>query len=333
MSTKENKNVDQEIDLGSISRAISGLFQSIGRGAFLSIRFVLKRIVIFVILILLGAGIGFYLDHQRKTYDTLVIIRPNFETTDYVYAKIDLLISKIHEKDTAFLRSIGIKNPSQLKNIKIYPIIDIYKFISEKDSKEKDPNFQILKLLAEDSNLSDVIKDEVTAKNYTFHKIHFITSGIAGREEVLEPLLKFIGGDEYYQNVRQLFIQNTKLKIEANKIMIAQIDALLSTFTHENAESAKNNKAIFISENSQLNDIIQMKRELVDGIDYYERELLSHDKVVMESSTILNMQNTKSFNSKRVYLFPLFLIATYLLVFGLIKFYKNQALNYTKEKL
>jgi hypothetical protein len=45
----------------------------------------------------------------KKVYDHELIVQPNFGSTDYLYSKVELLASKINERDTVFLKSIGIK--------------------------------------------------------------------------------------------------------------------------------------------------------------------------------------------------------------------------------
>jgi hypothetical protein len=49
----------------------------------------------------------------------------NFKSTDYLYAKIDLLSSKIAEGDSVFLNSIGLPQYAALTKIKIEPIVDL----------------------------------------------------------------------------------------------------------------------------------------------------------------------------------------------------------------
>lgn len=326
MNTNDNKNAEgQEIDLASVSKAFSGLFQSMGRSIFRLIRYVLRHIIVFIILVVVGALLGFYLESNKKTYDTLVIIRPNFQSADYVYAKIDLLFSRINDNDTVFLKSIGIKSPSKLKSIKIYPIVDIYKFINENDSKDSDRNFQLFKLLSADGDMEKMILDRTTSKNYTFHQIHFVTSSRASRDEILEPLLNYLESNVDFNKTKQVFIENTNIKIEANKNMIAQIDGLLSTFTNENSETAKNTGSVYINQNTQLNDLIQTKNNLIREIGFSKFDILTHEKIVKESSSILNVYNAKGINSKLKILVPIVFILFYFVIIGLIRFYKKQA--------
>lgn len=332
MSTNDNKNDDQEIDLGSVSKAVSGMFQSIGRGIFRMVQFVLKRIVIFGVLFALGVGLGLYLDSTQKTYNNSIIVRTNFGSSDYLYNKIDLLFSKINDNDTTFLKSIGIKGFAKLTFIEIHPVVDIYGFIRNTASAENNNNLEVLKLMSEDSDMKTLINERTTSKNYDFHVINFITKSRNQREDIVEPLLKYLDNNEYFNNAKAVYIENSKLKLEANKLMIAQIDDLLSNFSKENIEAGKSDKSVYINENSQINDLIRTKDALVGEIGYIKKEMQSHDKVIKESSSTINVYNTRTIKSKLKLILPALFIFLYVFIIGFVDFYKKQTSVSTEEK-
>jgi hypothetical protein len=333
MSTNDNKNInDQEIDITSVLKGVSVFFQSANRRIYHMIQFVLKRFVILGVLLLLGFGLGLYLGNTKKTYNNSIIVRTNFGSSDYLFSKIDLLFSKINDNDTIFLKSIGIKNPTQLAFIEIHPVVDIYGFIRNNSTAENDHNLEVLKLMSEDSDMKTLIMDRTTSKNYDFHVINFIAKSRVKREEILEPLLKYLENNQYFKNAKEVYIENSKSKIEANKVMIAQIDELLSTFAKENLQSGKSDKSVYINENSQINDLIKTKDAMVGEIGYIRRELQSHDKVIKESSSALNVHNTRTIWSKLNVLLPAMFILLYLFIIGFVNFYKKQAAIYKKEK-
>jgi hypothetical protein len=47
---------------------------------------------------------SFYLDKTQKKFDHQIIVTPNFKSTDYLYSKINLINSKIIERDIAFFK-------------------------------------------------------------------------------------------------------------------------------------------------------------------------------------------------------------------------------------
>ena len=218
MSKQSNNNPEeQEIDLSQISKSIGGFFQGINMSIFECIQFFFKNWIISSILLILGFGIGTYLDKTKKTYDHQIIVTPNFGSTDYLYAKIDLIESKIKQKDIIFFKSIGIANPSKITFIEINPIIDIYDFVNNKaitDKAENSPNFEMVKLLAEDGDINKVIKDKLTSKNYTHHSINIVTKDLISEENTITPLLKYLNQNDYFNKVRLTANNNIILKMK-----------------------------------------------------------------------------------------------------------------------
>ena len=334
MSANDKRNFeDQEIDLTLLSDKVSGFFQSINRSIFLMIQFVLKHILILGFLLLVGVGIGLYLDKTQKIYTNELIVRPNFESTDYVYSKVELLKSKIKENDTLFLKSIGIQNPSQLLNIEITPVIDIYKFISSTTTKDNDQNFQLLKLMAEDGDMKTIVTEKATSKNYAFHKITFITRTLTTRKETIDPILKYLENNVYYSNLKNVYTKSNYMKLQRYNEIIAQIDAVLNNFSKEKGSTSNNDKLVYYNENTQLNDVIQTKNYLISEMGRIQYDLQISNKIVKENSSTINILNTKSINGKLKFILPLLLIFIYVSFFLFVNFYKKQTLIYAKEQI
>src|SRR5215207_8007623 len=146
MSTKvPQNNADQEIDIFQLSRSISSIFDRVSRSVFRAIQFFIRNWITMLILVVLGAVLGVYLDSNKKSYNNQIVVTPNFESVDYLYAKIDLIQSKIAAGDLDFLRNIvGITDPKTIRKIEIKPVADVYKFIEDKEQ-----NFELIKLMAE----------------------------------------------------------------------------------------------------------------------------------------------------------------------------------------
>ena len=110
MSSNSPINSDnQEIDLTKIAQKVNGIYEGLLNKLLRFILFVKRNLVIIIILIVIGGGVGFFLDKKIKSYDHQIIVSPNFGSNDYLYAKVNLIQSKINEGDTLFLKEIGIK--------------------------------------------------------------------------------------------------------------------------------------------------------------------------------------------------------------------------------
>lgn len=317
-SPKDDEN--QEVDLSMISKGISNFFQQLNTALFKGIQFVIRNSIIISVLFFLGIGIGFYLDKTQKTYDHQIIVSPNFGSTDYLYSQIDLIESKIKEKDTVFLNSIGIKVSDKLSKIEIEPIIDVYKFVSSGTQ-----NFELLKLLAEDGDLKKIVEEKTTSKNYAYHVISFTTKDFTSHKRTIEPLLAFLNNSEFYRKIQKEHINNVRLKTIANDITIAQIDGFLNTFSNTVNANSKSDKLVYYNENTQLNEVIQTKDKLIIEQGQHRMDLVSLDKIIKENSSTINIENNKSVNGKLKFILPFLFIFIFIFIYLFLDFYKRQA--------
>lgn len=320
MNTMPENKDNQEIDLSKISKKIGGFFENISTSIFRGFLFFKRNILWVGILVALGVGIGFYLDKTTKVYDNEIIVSPNFGSVDYLYAKIDLVSSKINDNDTLFLKNvIGIKEPKKLKKIAIQPITDVYKFIDNKVQ-----NFELIKLMAEDGDIKKIVNESLTSKNYPYHLISFTTDKETSDEKTVQPLLKYLNNSDYYALIQKEYVNNIKVKMAANDTIISQINGLLNAFSSTTNGSQKSDKLVYYNENSQLNEVIKTKDALVNEQGSHRIELVNLDKIVKDNSATLNIKNTKIVNGKMKIFLPLLFIFLFVLVGYLNSFYKNQ---------
>ncbi|PKP19266.1 MAG: hypothetical protein CVU07_00220 [Bacteroidetes bacterium HGW-Bacteroidetes-23] len=322
MSSNSPINSDnQEIDLALIAQKVNGIYESFLNKLFRFILFVKKNFILLVVLFVLGAGIGFYLDKKVKTYDHQLIVSPNFGSTDFVYAKIDLLQSKVSEGDTVFLKQLGIKNTKKFGKIEIKPIVDVYKFIE--NNKE---NFDLIKLLAEDGNIDKVVENKLTSKNYPFHLITFKTSKLTTEIETVEPILNYLNDSKHFKLLQNEYLSNIKIKMKANDSTIAQIDGLMNQFKNR-INSNQSDKLVYFNENTQLNDVIQTKEALIREQANLRISMVNLDKIIKETSVILNEKNSKGTQGKMKFIIPIVFLLLFIGFKGLLRFYKKQALK------
>lgn len=320
MSTASQNNSDnQEIDLSEISKKIGGFFEDISTRIFKGILFLKRNIIVIAILFVIGVVLGIYLDKTSKSYDHQVIVTPNFGSIDYLYSKVELINSKIEEKDTLFLKDVlGLKEPKKFKKIAIEPINDVYKFIENRDE-----NFEFIKLLAEGGDIKKIITEKVTSKNYPFHAISFSTSALTSEKHTVEPILKYLNDSDYYSKIQKEYVNNIKVKIVANDSIISQINGFLNTLSNKGNKSQSSN-LVYINENTQLNDVIKTKDELVNDQGRRRIELINTDKIIKQISVTLNIKNIKSINGKLKLVLPFLFIFLFIGITILRSFYRRQ---------
>lgn len=321
---------EQEVDLSTISKNISGFFSSISTRIYYSIVFIKTNFIKLGVLFIIGIGLGILIDDNQKSYNNQIIVSPNFGSVDYVYSKIDYLQSKIRDNDTLLLKSLGIKHPEDILNIKIQPIIDIYSFVNNNTivaaNGQNTQNFELVRLLSEDGDINKVVEDKITSKNYPRHTILIKTKKKVTNQDLIDPILEYLNKNEYFEAVRKVDENNIKTKILENQKIINQIDGLLNQFS-STVSNQKNDKLVYYNENTQLNEIIQSKYKLIAEIGGLKTELININKFVKKTSSVINVKNTTGVNGKMKLILPILFIVMFLLYKLFIKFYTSQKLK------
>jgi len=300
-------------------KKIGGFFESISSAIFHGILFLKRNIVLIGIIFLVGAALGYYLDKTSKTYEHEIIVTPNFGSNDYLYSKINLLNSKIEERDTLFLKNIGIKDTKKINKIEIKPIIDIYKFI---DSKPE--NFELIKLMAEDGEMKKIVEEKLTSKNYPFHELQISTSKIVTDESLVKPLMNYLNKSDYYSRLRTEYINNVKIKMAQNDSIIKQIDGFLDNFKRTTNNGLKSSNLVYYNDNMQLNDIIKTKDGLISEQGVHRLEMVNFEKTIKEVSVVTNIKNVKNINGKLKLVLPILFLFLFVALNMFSRFYRKQ---------
>lgn len=320
INSSPNSPDNQEIDLSQISKSIGRFFDDLGYKCFQVIQFVKKNIVIIGVLTALGFVLGYLMDRNSKTYKSEIIVKPNFESGDYLYDKIDLIKAKISDGDTIFLRdTVGISMPKKFLNIEIEPINDIYKFVENKES-----NFEMIKLMAENSDLKKIMEDLTTSKNFMYHKISLVSKTPVTEENLTSPILKYLEDSEYLNKKKIEYLNNAKVKMSENDSMIKQINNLLDSFT---SAGKSNSSSVYINQNTQINDIIKSKESFINENGYLRIEILNYDKIIKKVSSNLSKKNTSFLDNNNKIILPILFVLLFCFFQIIRKLYKKQKLK------
>jgi hypothetical protein len=320
MSAKREDN--PEIDLLTVFSRIGDFFEWINTLLFKIIRFFVKNAIVVAVLIIVGVVAGRYLDSSQKGYDNRIIVSPNFESSNYLYSKIDLLASKIKLQDTQFLKSIGIQNPLQIASISVEPIVNVNDLVN-KDDKE----FQLLELMKENEGLNTIVKDTTLRKYYNFHTIKINANGIIAEKNTIDPILNFLNASLYYDAFRKINSQNIQNNIKSKEATILQIDGILNKFSSENTSQSGKEKLIYYSENLNLDGVIKTKDSLSTLIEKLKLEQYNTDTTIKEKGMVLNIKGNKIFKWKLIFILPLLFVGLFVFISFFISFYKKQSMK------
>jgi len=318
MSTPSHS--DSEIDVFQITTKVKKGFERLNTLLFNCIQFFVHQWKIVAALLIIGFGLGLFLDKSNKLYTHEITVIPNFGSVDYLYAKINLIQSKINAGDADFLqKEVGLSHPEALRKIEIKPIADVYKFIEDKER-----NFELIKLMAEVGEVKKVLEDNITSKNYTYHNVSVLTNGIANEKELITPLLNYLNQSDYFSAMKEVEVANLKQAIAQNDTIIQQINGILNGFSANVKSSLKNDKLMYYNENTQLNDIIRSKRDLLFDQSKNRLKVINFQKTIKEITFTMNSTTSKVVNGVMKFVLPLFLILSFVFIRLFIRFYQKQ---------
>ena len=301
--------------MGYLFKSIGGFFKKILRTLFLILDFFKKYFIIIIILLIIGFAYGYYKDYNAiKTYDNEVIVIPNFESVDYLYDKVEAINKKIASGDTIYLQKVLDTNFQKVSSIQLEPIVDIYNFVSKSYR-----NYDVLRLIAEKQDFSEYIEDLSTSKYYKYHRMEISTFGKESSEKIIEDILAFLNDNEHFKKYQHVYVENNKFEIQEHQNMISQIDSLLKA----NSTINKNGSSVSINNSSDLFNLIDRKRQLIENLLLLKTEEIDYNLPIKKVSAEYNMQTMKflSFSNKVKY--PIYLVLLFSLTFLLFYLFKN----------
>lgn len=307
---------DQEIDLGQIGAGIKKLLNSILNTIFDFIFFIKKKIIVILILFVLGVVLGFYAD-RTPNYTQDITVIPNFGSNEYLYKKIDFLNSRIIEKDDQFFKSIGVVNYDKIGKIEIKAINGIFGFVNMRNNEQ---NFELIKLMAEDGNIDEIIKNDITSKNFYFHNITFKTEEQINQKEIIDPIVNYLQENTFYKKQQKIFQENLREKIQFNDSLIHQIDGLIIKLTSNSSSGS----SISISEKNGVSELINKKDELIKESQNLKVNLHEYEDIIKVQNISLNNVNNQGTNNKMKLILPFLFVFIYLAFYGFILLYKKQ---------
>lgn len=311
-----SKHPSEEVDLGYLFGKIGGFFRKCIKAFFLVIAFFIKYLIIILVLILIGFGLGYYVEnYSKENYINEVIVIPNFESTDYLYAKVDALNAKISLKDEAYLSEMIGPHFKDVEVVKIEPIIDVYRFVSK--SRE---NIEIFKSLSENQDMKEFLKESITSKNYKYHRITFDING-QDSKEIIEAVLKSFNENPHFDNYQKVAQKNTAVQILENTETVAEIDSILKSMAF--VPSEKTGASVLINSSGELYDFLKRKQELLNERLELQKKQIDQSEIVKQVSASYNIVDTEAIRISKKILYPFLLVLLFCGVFFALYSYRK----------
>lgn len=120
MSQNEN-NEQVEVNLSEIPKTIKKMVTSLHTTWKSFLFFLFKKARIIIPLFILGTSLGYFIDKIPLSYQHEIIVYPNFESVDFLESKIQTLSTKLKQRDSVFLKEMGIDKRLYIYNVILTP--------------------------------------------------------------------------------------------------------------------------------------------------------------------------------------------------------------------
>ncbi len=279
-----NHNNSQEIDLAKLYNNITS---SIALKIYNLMQFFLKNIIYIIILFVIGAGIGFYLDKQKnKLYEHQVILALNFDSSAFLYNKIE---------------NLNTEEFPEIASAKIEPIIDVVSFIHSKWD-----NIRIAEFLSENNiNIHKYKKGEQTEKIYRYHLVTLKSKKEDINGSVINSFLDKLNQEPYFMNRKIIENQNIAMKIAEYEKSINDLNKI---FEKLGTELASSGNGIKIETQTQANDLLNNKQNIVEKLSELKIIQSEQSKVFYDLTRITNIQSNSILFTVLVPILLLFLL-------------------------
>lgn len=311
MSNKsEQNNIPEEIDLFSLKEFITNAINKSIMNTFL---FLKKNVYKLSLLFIAGVLLGGVADYLFKSYVAEVVVNSNFTTNDYLYSRVDQLNNHFIQNTN---KELPISNYKNFTKIEVEPVVDVYTFVNNMSpnalvNAQTSQNFEMLKLMSEKGDINKIIKDEITSKNYDLQRINIYSKEKVDEKDI-KSIIKHLNKDSYFDSILHLNIENIKERIVKRDSTISQINKLIQSYSTSIAKG--NTSVMFKNDNSELNDLIKQKNELIEKIDEDKLNLISQNKIIKENTIVYNKINDKGIANKLKFLFPLLFIFLFFII-------------------
>ncbi len=314
-----NNQSSDEIDLGQLLQLIKKGINGLGDFLLRIYLYLRNRALKIAGLIVIGLLISFGLSQIiSKTLKTEVIVRPNFESKNYVYDVVAEIAANISGRNADFLKEIDVV-PEDLAGFKVQ-----IEAIEDDDVKTDDRMLQEMKYLEvlqnfkDESFVMDILRAELSEKSEINHKITFTYKDPEKGPAIVQKLMDYIEANEYFNQVKTVYSKNAQSRIEKNKTLIQQIDQLVDNYSKALLTDKQKSGAgmVYMEKENTLNvpSLLSMKNVLVKEIEEKQLELAQQTEII----SVLNLGNTqvvkKSFFTQTYFSIPSILVGGYLVI-------------------
>jgi hypothetical protein len=315
----KNPNATDEIDLGQLLDLIKKGIKNFGN-FFLRIFIYLRRNALKLGgLIILGLAISFGLTRIiSKKLKTDVIVRPNFESKNYLYDVVDELDANINSRNEIFFQEMDI------------PVEDLEGFqitvqaIEEEEVKTEEvilnemKYLEVLQNFKDESFVIDILRSELSEQSVVDYKITFTYKDKAKGPAITAKLMTYINSNEFFNSMKSVYAENANSRVEKNTLLIKQIDELVENYSKGLlAEKQKSGTGVvYMEKENTLNvpSLLSLKDRLLKEIENKRLEIAQQTGVLSVLNYGKPQEVRKTFFNRTYFLIPTILVVGFIML-------------------
>ncbi|RXG32959.1 hypothetical protein [Leeuwenhoekiella marinoflava] len=309
-----SQDKNQDIDLFDLFRGMRNLFKKCLIYAYRFGRFIVRKALIIIGLIILGVVVGYGLSKLIKPLQTAeILVAPNVKSTAYLYGKVEQIEKSLKNENHKFSTDFSTEN---LKKIAVEPIEDITSVLKNLEDLPQD----IIPRISENYSDKSAFYDKpLYAPAYDLHRIVLVASDSLVD---LDAVMAYLESNTFLQQKRIAAVSSMKKEIEANNFSIRQIDSVLTNVSAALKQGNTSLNVLANNENSSTSAILNSKTELLLNNRILEQKVTKLDAVFKVYSKSAWVEKI-SLRSVLVLIIPVLLVFLFVCYHALNRFKKR----------
>ncbi len=303
---------DNEVNIDDVFDKLKHYLKGFLRLIFKLFGLIYAKKIVFLVLIVIGIIIGFFLDSGKPNeYDTTLQIRTLKESTEYVYDLVGNLNQNL--EDTSYLKANNFAY-NEIKEVEITPMANMEDLLST----FKGDDSQTLETLILNTSTQDLLTSEFFRSQYRQHQVK-LRFGKAYTANSLKHFLNFLNNNPYYQKLHEITQNSLTTQIVQDGKTVVQIDTLIANYNRGlkfNNNTTSATAVVGERQTSAAYNLLNFRKDLITEIEDFKKEkdqlqkpvVLTNKPVVLKKKRVLE-KYTLSIPLLLVSLFLIFLIA------------------------
>ncbi len=328
MSSNTSKNNSEELDLSLIAEKIKGIYHSGLISLYQIFNFFVKSWIILLVLIIVGATLGFIRTNDNPARETKLYVRINDNSGAIVYDALNQLQFKIQEKDSVLLEEKGFFKNSvyYIHSLEIEPLVNVLEIVDATETNNRN-----LETVMDQAQYEDeLLTSEVFVPQYRYHKITLV-GDYWSSQKTIDALMLYLNDNPVLIKQTDLIKESLAFRIARNFESITFMDSIFDTYGRPISELTKGTASEISMVDINVTNIhmlFDQKALLMKQNEKLQLQLLNQDKTVsLINKPMLSVK--KSILDIKIITYPVILILLFVMV-SMMRYYFQKAKNLSK---